>query len=197
MQLAWRSNVGALSNLWSSLTPDERASWDLYAAKVPMTDRLGQQHFLSGQQHWLRSNLLVFRLFGNDAICRTAPSQGNLGIPLLLHDIASQNYPDLPIGLDLHTTGRLEPVDVGYGNFVFFSVSRPEPLTHLYRRQPFIYCQYYQFTATLEDLTDFSFVTPFQNTLVEVALWCKVQVLYADGRLTQSNSMRFTAPPTA
>jgi hypothetical protein len=56
-QQIMRAIMGALAGIWGqTLTPAQRAGWNTYGANVAMTNRLGQTVYLTGQQHFLRSN---------------------------------------------------------------------------------------------------------------------------------------------
>lgn len=56
-QAAVRALVSSLSVQWGLLTAAQRAAWDLYAANVTVTNRLGDQINLSGFNHYIRSNV--------------------------------------------------------------------------------------------------------------------------------------------
>ncbi len=52
-----RNAMAYLADRWhSALTSAERAAWDLYAANVPMKNRLGDTINLTGFNHFIRSN---------------------------------------------------------------------------------------------------------------------------------------------
>lgn len=56
-----RLDFNTATQRWTNiLTPAQRASWNVYAAAVPMTDSLGSTILLSGQQHYIRSNAARF-----------------------------------------------------------------------------------------------------------------------------------------
>jgi hypothetical protein len=57
-QLAIRNAVTALTSRWSdTLTQAQRDAWDVYGSNVPVLNPLGDQIQLSGQQHYVRSNV--------------------------------------------------------------------------------------------------------------------------------------------
>ena len=57
-QQAIRNTLAQLTNRWSqTLTMVQRAAWNLYAANVPMTNKLGEVMHISGFNHYLRSNI--------------------------------------------------------------------------------------------------------------------------------------------
>lgn len=56
-QSTMRSIMASLTQHWSNtLTSANRAQWDNYAAAIPFTDSLGMTHFLTGFNHYVRSN---------------------------------------------------------------------------------------------------------------------------------------------
>jgi hypothetical protein len=76
---------GALSSLaaiWQSvLTKAQRAAWDLYAASVPLTDRLGDARYATGLNHYLRSN--VPRIQAGSPLARVDDGPTEFLLPLL------------------------------------------------------------------------------------------------------------------
>lgn len=57
-QVEVRNALSQLVDSWiNTLTPAQRDAWDIYASNVPVTDTLGQTISLSGQQHYIRSNV--------------------------------------------------------------------------------------------------------------------------------------------
>lgn len=77
-QLAIRNAVTALTSRWSdTLTQAQRDAWDVYGANVPVLNPLGDQIQLSGQQHYVRSN--VPRLQAALARVDDAPTTFELG----------------------------------------------------------------------------------------------------------------------
>ena len=55
-----RAILSYLAEYWhGDLTSDQRAAWEVYAAAVPMTNRLGETIYLTGYNHFIRSNSVV------------------------------------------------------------------------------------------------------------------------------------------
>jgi hypothetical protein len=82
LQLAVRSALTAGVNAWTALLDDaERAAWTLYAANVPMIDRLGQSQNLSGQAMFLRTFVFAEQVIGagSGASFYAAPTTFDLG----------------------------------------------------------------------------------------------------------------------
>ncbi|NVM23408.1 MAG: hypothetical protein HWN68_16695 [Desulfobacterales bacterium] len=62
-QNAVRSALTELTTRWAqTLTALQRAAWNLYAANVAMKNRLGEVIYLSGSNHYIRSNSWLARL---------------------------------------------------------------------------------------------------------------------------------------
>jgi len=58
-----RTAIGTLTARWGqTLTANQRAAWNLYAASVAMKNKLGEVVYLSGFNHYIRSNSLLARL---------------------------------------------------------------------------------------------------------------------------------------
>lgn len=76
-QQAVRMYLAQAAAAWSgTLTPTQRTTWNNYAAGTPVTDKLGDQILLSGQQMFIRSN--VFRMNAGLAMVTTGPSTPGL-----------------------------------------------------------------------------------------------------------------------
>ena len=59
-QVLIRTAMAYLANRWSAdLSAAQRAAWELYAANVPMKNRLGDTINLTGFNHFIRSNALA------------------------------------------------------------------------------------------------------------------------------------------
>lgn len=59
LQVAVRSAIAALTSRWSQiLTAAQRTAWNLYASSVAMKNKLGEVVYLSGFNHYIRSNMI-------------------------------------------------------------------------------------------------------------------------------------------
>jgi len=57
-QQAVRNIFQTLAELWkNTLTEAQRTAWELYAASVPVLNRLGDSIYLTGLNHYIRSNV--------------------------------------------------------------------------------------------------------------------------------------------
>lgn len=87
-QQAARLNFSDCAVLWSNtLTAAQRTAWNLYGASVSVTNRLGQQIYLSGFNHFLRSNTAIKQVAGTlvsaGPTIYTLPGADSLFIPTI------------------------------------------------------------------------------------------------------------------
>ncbi len=62
LQQEVKASLAFLTDRWSqTVTAAQRTAWDLYAASVVMTNKLGESINLSGFNHYIRSNLALKR----------------------------------------------------------------------------------------------------------------------------------------
>ena len=57
-----RGYFANLASAWANLTAAQRTAWATYAANVPVTNRMGDQINLTGQQMFIRNNAARMRL---------------------------------------------------------------------------------------------------------------------------------------
>lgn len=56
-QISARTTMANLVSAWATeLTAAQRAAWDSYAAAIPWLNRVGETTYLTGQNHYIRSN---------------------------------------------------------------------------------------------------------------------------------------------
>lgn len=59
LQSVVRAAMAFLTDRWSqALTANQRAAWNLYGSSVAVLNRLGESTFLSGFNHYIRSNMI-------------------------------------------------------------------------------------------------------------------------------------------
>jgi hypothetical protein len=95
-----RAALGTLVQRWNqTLTAAQRGDWENYAQQVPVTNVFGDQIQLSGQQHFIRSN--IPRVQTNDAtgIADDAPTTFNTGAPPTSIETLNGGDPQI-IGID-------------------------------------------------------------------------------------------------
>jgi len=65
-QVAVRAAMAFLTTRWSqTLTGAQRTAWNLYGTSVSMKNRLGEVIYLTGFNHYIRSNIEYKRIFGS------------------------------------------------------------------------------------------------------------------------------------
>lgn len=73
-----RAILSFFAEFWhGTLTIAQRAAWEVYAAAIPMTNRLGETIYLTGYNHFMRSNT-AFRVINPAATLPNAPLNLNL-----------------------------------------------------------------------------------------------------------------------
>ncbi len=99
-QQAMRTAMATLAAYWgNTLTPAQRAGWNLYGANVPWLNPLGQTIFLTGQQHFNRVNTVRLQILV--AIIDDAP---------VIFDLGTFTAPTLDVA---HTVPNVE---IGFNN---------------------------------------------------------------------------------
>lgn len=64
-QQAVRNALAALTTRWAqTLTAGQRTAWNLYGSSVAMQNKLGETIYLTGFNHYIRSNVTYLRIFG-------------------------------------------------------------------------------------------------------------------------------------
>jgi hypothetical protein len=113
LQQIMRAAMGVLAPYWgNTLTPAERDAWRLYADNVPWTNPLGQSIFLTGQQHFLRTNTV--RIQFGEAILDAAPTVFDLGTFTPPTFTAATDGPTADITFD-----NTDPWANGTGGFMY------------------------------------------------------------------------------
>lgn len=78
-QVLARNRMSSLSNRWlNTLTAAQRAAWETYGANVPVTNRIGQQIFLTGLNWYIGCNALRDQADGTIVRVDDAPTIFNL-----------------------------------------------------------------------------------------------------------------------
>ncbi len=134
-QAVVRAAVTQLSNMWvSSLTPAQRAAWNVYASNVKVTNRIGEQVNISGLAMFVRCN--VVRVQAGAAPVSEGPTVFNLSF----HSITGLNtwseatqQGNLTFGNTPLTDGWANEV----GGFLFVFISRPQNPSINYFKGPY------------------------------------------------------------
>jgi len=195
-QLLVRNAVANLSNYWvNTLTPAERASWDLYAQNVSWVDTLGQTIQLTGLNHFVRSNSvrnyvtdLVGQAFANFAgtlpVIEPAPAIFDLGVPF-----AAEN-PSLVLAAGVATlsvTNATNPVPAGTGVLYMFASPPVNPSVTFFKG-PFLCVGSASASADVAAILSSAAETPYfarygALTIGQKVFW-RARLQIADGRLS-------------
>ena len=73
-QQAARGILSFLADRWAQeLTADQRTAWNLYGSSVAMTNRLGETTYMTGFNHYIRSNSLIKRVYPSTLLVDDGP----------------------------------------------------------------------------------------------------------------------------
>lgn len=98
-QSVMRAAMGSLVSRWiSTLTEVQRQAWRTYAQNVTVTDRLGDQIQISGQNHFIRSN--APRVQANLSLVDDAPTIFDTGEPITGLDLVNNPGTYDVVGMD-------------------------------------------------------------------------------------------------
>lgn len=186
-QQAVRNAVTSIAIAWDlTLSQAQRDAWNVYAAAVNWTNKLGQSIKLTGLNHFIRSNTPLVQ----NGIARVdaAPAQQNLGTAEL-ELAASASEATQQITVD----GQAAPVDdpwqvAGGWMFVFMGLPRNAGIA-------FFGGPYKQITAIPgAGPPPFPAVVPTAFPFSEgQRIWVRCRIARADGRLSEFAEVNFLA----
>lgn len=74
LQTAARGCLSFLADRWAQeLTADQRTAWNLYGASVAMKNKLGEVTYMTGFNHYIRSNSIIKRVYPSTLMVDDAP----------------------------------------------------------------------------------------------------------------------------
>lgn len=176
-QVLARNRLSALTNYWyNGLTQDERDGWTTYAANVPVTNRIGQQIFLTGLNWYVACNSLRDQANGTITWNEDAPTIFNLASFNILTVTASEATQNIVVtyvdGDDW--TGENGAL-LGY-------VTRPQNPTINFNNLPFRFAAAIEGDAVTPPLSPQNFPAPF--VFVEgQKLFTRFNCIIADSRI--------------
>ena len=134
-QIAVRNAVAFLSNFWNNgLTTPQRRVWETYASNVTVTNRIGDQVFISGMAQYVRSN--VSRIQADLARVDDGPGIFNIGsftaVRIQSFSEATQ-LGEIAFGNSLLDDAWANEV----GGFLWVFLSRPQNAAINYFRGPY------------------------------------------------------------
>jgi hypothetical protein len=177
-QQAVRSILGQLAALWQTLSTAQQAAWAAYGDNVAMTDRLGQTIHLSGQQHYIRSN--VPRLQAGFVRVDNAPTTFNLGDFTQPTFTADESTPEVEV-----TAGWTDEWCDEDNAALLLYQGRPSSAGKNFFKGPFRYMGKIDGDAISPPAAPVSFTTLPYTNIEGLKLWLAAQVCRNDGRLSQ------------
>jgi hypothetical protein len=169
--MAARAATSNASTQWSALTAGQREAWNLYAASVPLIDRLGAQIQVSGINMFVRSG--VPRIMAGLDMVLDGPTELSLGTtPSLVNGVV-----DVSLGQVIVDGHQAEAIA---GDYLLVSVTRPVGGSRTPAHEPTHFLGAEEFVAGIATSTLPAF---FPYSLGQAArIWGRIT--FADGRLS-------------
>lgn len=188
-QVAVRGAVSSLTSIWNNgLSAAQREVWNVYAANVKLTNRLGEQVNVSGMAMYVRSN--VPRIQAGEARVDDGPGIFNLGehsAPTVTTFSEATQSGDL----NFFVTGIADQWAREVGGFMFLYLSRPQNASINYFRGPYRFLG----VVTGDPVPPASPAVIVWNFpfIAGQKLFGRVRTCRADGRLSTESFMETTA----
>lgn len=177
-QVAVRAAVAYLSQYWKSgLTAAQRVAWATYAASVAMKNRLGESVFLTGFNHFIRSNSIIQQM-GEDII-PAGPTE--LSLPeqdATLAMVGSEASGELSMTFDSTRDWASEN-----GAFMAIYMGQPQNATRNFFDGPWNYAGKIEGDSTTPPTSPAVMTAPFTITEGQKA-WAYARIVRADGRVS-------------
>ena len=174
LQSAARARLAYFAEYWSSqLSADERGAWATYAAAVASLNRLGESVYLTGFNHFLRSN--TTRLQGDGTVIDDGPTVLTLpetDTTFACTFTATDQKVNVTFDDSLPWAG-----EVGATMMVY--MGQPQNATRNYFNGPWKYAGKLTSTSTSPTALD----APF-TVVAGQKIWCYARIQRADGRLS-------------
>lgn len=178
-QVGIRSALSYLTTYWhATLTAAQRTAWATYAAAVAMKNRLGETVFLTGFNHFIRSNAELV----NRELTLVADGPTELALPEKDSTFAvSGSAATQEISVVFDTA--LDWVDEA-DSYLMVYQGVPQLVTRNFFGGPWRYMDNVEGDATTPPTSPAAMTAPF--TLVEgQKVWCYARIVRADGRVTE------------
>ncbi len=186
-QAAIRAAFTAVASRWeSTLTQPQRDAWDVYAANIPVTNRLGDEVFLTGFNHYIRSNTAIQQASG--PIVDDGPT--NLTLPAQDGTIvvaATESDQLLSVAFD----DTLAWLDEDNGFLTVF-MGLPQPASHQFFGGPYRFSDSIDGDAITAPTTPTTMAAPFVFAEGQ-KLWIRTRILRADGRISSQSTFQTVA----
>jgi len=178
-----RAYVAQLAAAWSAeLDDDQRAAWNTYAANVPLVDKLGTPQYVTGLNHFIRSNSVRLRA----GLARVDDGPSELYLPWFTNPTIAANSGTEQLSVTFTNTDEWAG-EVGGAMLVF--ASSPQPATVNFFKGPYRYLGKIAGAAT-PPTSPQSFSLPYDLTAGQ-RVFARIEIVRADGRV--SNPFRLDA----
>lgn len=186
LQAQVREALSALAVMWSAtLTAAKRSAWNTYAAAVAMKNRLGETIYLTGFNHFIRSNVIL----SDKGLTVVTDGPTILSLPekdptfAVAGDATSQN-----LSVTFDNTLAWAGEDEG---FMFVYMGRPQLVTRNFFNGPWKYADKIDGDSVTPPTSPTTMTAPM--TLVEgQKVFCYARIQRADGRLSEPMYASFT-----
>lgn len=172
-----RVAMGVLAPYWGQeLTQAQRDAWRLYAANVPSSNALGETIHLTGQQHFMRVNIVLIQI--GEPILKTAPTIFDLGT-FTAPTIAS--LVDAADEINIAFSDLDDWADADDGFMIVFG-GRPTSTGEQFYRGP------WRFAGAIPGepggvASPYTLTSAWPLTTAQI-MWVKIRVMQTDGRLS-------------
>ncbi len=186
-QVLARNRMSMLSNSWYNvLSAAQRAAWDTYAANVPVTNRIGQQIFLTGLNWYVGNNALRDNAAGLDRV-DDAPDIFNLSSYDITDDPSASEATQV-ISVPFDNTDEWAQDD---GALLGFS-TRPQNASVHYNNKPYRLAGVELGVTATPPTSPAVFTNPFPFVEGQV-LFLRVNCVQADCRIGAVQKYRIVA----
>lgn len=178
LQQVVRSALAQLAARWTNtITSAQRDAWELYAYNVTVPDVFGDPISLSGQQHYLRSN--IPRLANGFTVIDDGPTTFSLAeyTPVTVSSISAGSD-----DFDVNFTDTDEWVDVNNAHLIVYS-SPPFNGTRNWYRGPYNFADSIDGDSVTPPTTPATISSPFALAVGQ-GIGFKVRLSLDDGRLS-------------
>lgn len=185
-QLFIRQTFGYVMDQWFTLDAASKDGWNVYAAAVAMTNRLGETMYLSGQNHFVRTN--TARIIAGLTIVTTAPAALNLGTsdPAAAINSVGVSVAGGTLEVNLTITEGLAPY-IGATNGMALYASQPVNPGVSYYGGNMLFLQYVPGIVApgLQTPLEKIVTAPTGNWQEGQQIWVGLRWFLEDGRVTQ------------
>ncbi len=174
-----RAAMALLTEWWSSsLTANQRTAWNLYGSNVAMTNKLGETVYLTGFNHYIRSNANLKRIVGT--MMATGPVVFEIPEADPLFAItASEATQEITVTADATLPWALEN-----GAYMFVFMGQPQNAQRNFFGGPWKYAGFYAGAVGAAPGFPLGLTPPYAIAEGQ-HLWCYARIIRADARLSQ------------